>query len=41
MSENDKKLNTLWNLTDIVHKEIIKIKEELEEFKKYSRIIFT
>jgi hypothetical protein len=36
MSENDKKLNALWNLTDIVHKEIIKIKEELEEFKKYS-----
>jgi len=41
MSENDKKLNTLWNLTDIVHKEIIKIKEELEEFKKYSDRIIT
>ena len=41
MSENDKNLNTLWNLTDIVHKEIIKIKEELEDFKKYSERIIT
>jgi len=40
MSENNEKLNTLWNLTDIVHKEIIKVKDELEEFRKYSdRII--
>jgi hypothetical protein len=40
MPENNEKLNTLWNLTDIVHKEIIKVKDELEEFRKYSdRII--
>jgi len=41
MLENNNKLNTLWNLTDTVHKEIIKIKEELEDFKKYSDRIIT
>jgi hypothetical protein len=40
MTHNDK-LNILWNLTDIVHKEIIKVKDELEEFKKYSDRIIT
>jgi hypothetical protein len=38
---HDEKLNILWNLTDIVHKEIIKVKDELEEFRKYSDRIIT